>query len=175
MFEVLAFVWQNYGRRAPFPEARQLGRRLSAHGFDDEDIGEALHWLDGLSLATQDLQRHDGRPAEDGTASPALALHGAPGTLAQSAGALRVYCAAEQDRLGAEGLGFIRFLEASNALPMPVREIVLDRAMAASDGPVALDKLKIIVLLVYWRAGVEPGALVLDELLCCAAPGRVAH
>ena len=171
MFEVLAFVYQNYGRHAPFPEPRQLGRRLSAHGFDDEEIGEALHWLDGLQLATQDLWPGD-PPAAGATAT--LARPGDPGALAQSADALRVYCAAEQDRLGAEGLGFIRFLEASHVLPMPMREIVMDRAMAASDGPVALDKLKIIVLLVYWRAGVKPDGLVLDEL-CCAAPGRVAH
>ena len=36
----------------------------------------------------------------------------------------------EIDRLGAECLGFITFLESSGVLPAPLREIVVDRAMA---------------------------------------------
>ena len=61
-------------------------------------------------------------------------------------------------------LGFVSFLESSGVLPAPMREIVMDRAMAAPGGPVALDDLKIIVLMVYWSFGEEPDALVLDEL-----------
>ena len=45
-----------------------------------------------------------------------------------------------------------------------MREIVIDRAMAAPGDPVSLDDLKIIVLMVYWSFGEEPDALVLDEL-----------
>ena len=55
-----------------------------------------------------------------------------------------------------------------------MREIVVDRAMAAPGGPVSLDELKIIVLMVYWRVGEEPDALVLDEL-CDASHGRLPH
>ena len=36
--------------------------------------------------------------------------------------------------------------------------------MAAPGGPVSLDDLKIMVLMVYWRVGQEPDALLLDEL-----------
>ena len=80
----------------------------------------------------------------------------------------------EQDHLGAECLGFISFLEASGVLPAPLRELVLDRAMAAPGGFVPLDALKIIVLMVYWRFGHEPDALVLDEL-CDDTAGRLPH
>ena len=55
-----------------------------------------------------------------------------------------------------------------------MREIVIDRAMAAPGDPVALDDLKIIVLMVYWSFGEEPDALVLDEL-CDDAEDRTAH
>ena len=55
-----------------------------------------------------------------------------------------------------------------------MREIVLDRAMAAPGDPVALDDLKIIVLMVYWSLGEEPDALVLDEL-CDGTHDRIAH
>ena len=53
-----------------------------------------------------------------------------------------------------------------------MREIVIDRAMAAPGEPVSLDDLKIIVLMVYWSSAQEPDALVLDEL-CDPAEGRL--
>jgi Smg protein len=55
-----------------------------------------------------------------------------------------------------------------------MREIVVDRAMAVTDHPVELDDLKIIVLMVFWSAGIEPDALVLDEL-CEDNQDRLAH
>ena len=55
-----------------------------------------------------------------------------------------------------------------------MREIVIDRAMAAPGNPLELDDLKIIVLMVYWSFGQEPDALVLDEL-CDDATDRVGH
>ena len=46
--------------------------------------------------------------------------------------------------------------------------------MASSTEMLCLDDLKIIVLMVYWSFGLEPDALVLDEL--CDDPGnRIAH
>jgi Smg protein len=54
-----------------------------------------------------------------------------------------------------------------------MREIVIDRAMAVPGQPMVLDDLKIIVLMVYWSMGVEPDALVLDEL--SDDPARVPH
>jgi len=171
MFEVLVFVYENYWRGDACPEPEQLSRKLSAHGFEAEEIRDALQWLDGLSLATQGVQvTHH---AADGSAT--IALHGeAAATRPQSADAMRVYSQAEQDHLGAECLGFIQFLEASNVLPCDMREIVVERAMAAPGGPVALDELKIIVLMVHWSTGIEPDTLVLDEL-CESREGRVAH
>ena len=55
-----------------------------------------------------------------------------------------------------------------------MREIVIDRAMAAPGDPVCLDDLKIIILMVYWSLGEEPDALVLDEL-CDDTTDRIAH
>jgi Smg protein len=59
-------------------------------------------------------------------------------------------------------------------LPATLREIVVDRAMAAPGDPVPLDALKIIVLMVYWSFGHEPDALILDEL-CDDTAKTVAH
>lgn len=169
MFEVLVYVYENYWRGDACPESGQLGRKLSAQGFDPEEIRDALHWLDGLSLATQGIQltRH-----ADGT-SATVSLE-APAALSESPASMRVYSMAEQEHLGAECLGFISFLESSGVLPPGLREIVVERAMATTGDPLELDELKIIVLMVHWSAGLEPDALVLDEL-CDDTLHRIAH
>lgn len=163
MFEVLVFVYEHYWRGDACPELQQLGRRLSAHGFEPDEIHDALVWLDGLNLAAQSASL-DPPEAQD------AGIEAAP----QSAGSMRVYSVAEQDHLGAQCLGFVSFLESSGVLPAPMREIVIDRAMAAPGDPVSVDDLKIIVLMVYWSFGQEPDALVLDEL-CDPVDGRLAH
>ena len=55
MFEVLVFVYENHWRGDACPELHQLGRKLSAHGFDADEIQEALAWLDGLTTAAQSI------------------------------------------------------------------------------------------------------------------------
>ena len=163
MFEVLVFVYENYWRGDACPELEQLGRKLSAHGFEADEINEALVWLDGLNLAAQNTQL-----------TPDLASQHPDLGRAQASTSMRVYSVAEQDHLGAQCLGFVSFLESAGVLPTPMREIVIDRAMAASGAPVSLDDLKIIVLMVYWSFGEEPDALVLDEL-CDDAEFRLPH
>ena len=49
-------------------------------------------------------------------------------------------------------------------LPPPLREMVIDRATAVGTGPMSLDDVKIILLMVFWSLGEEPDALILDEL-----------
>jgi Smg protein len=172
MFEVLVFVYENYWRGDACPEPQQLGRKLSAHGFEEDEIREALRWLDGLSLATQGISLDR---ASDGLSATVRDVHAAPPAIAASADAMRIYSVAEQDHLGAECLGFLTFLESAGVLAAGMREIVLERAMAAVGEPVTLDEFKIMVLMVYWGAGIEPDALVLDELCDDRDDGRLAH
>ena len=160
MFEVLVFVYENYWRGDACPELEQLGRKLNAVGFNLEDIQQALSWLDELNLASHKTELID--------ISQAKREHHT-----ESAHSMRVYSVAEQDHLGSECLGFINFLESADVLSPHMREIVLDRAMAIPGNPLHLDDLKIVVLMVYWSIGLEPDALVLDEL--CDDADRVAH
>jgi len=159
MFEVLVFVYENYWRGDACPELEQLGRKLSAQGFEPEEIQQALVWLDGLHVAAQGIEL-------DAPASAPLP--------AASPHSMRIYSVAEQDHLGSQCLGFISFLESAGVFPSALREIVVDRAMAAPGDPVSLDDLKIIVLMVYWSMGQEPDALVLDEL-CEDTSTRLPH
>jgi len=171
MFEVLVYVYENYWQGDACPELQQLSRKLTAAGFDAEEIQAALVWLDGLNVAAQGTQISLPSNTSVGTSdSPKNSL----AIRQQSADSLRVYSVAEQVHLGAQSLGFVTFLESSGVLPPHMREIVIDRAMAAPGDPVTLDDLKIIVLMVYWSFGEEPDALVLDEL-CDDTEFRLAH
>ena len=173
MFEVLVYVYENYWQGDACPELHHLSRKLTAVGFEADEIQAALVWLNGLNIAAQNTQaRLPGELAASVVDAPPT-----PSTQtfqAQSSNSLRVYSVAEQEHLGAQALGFVSFLESSGVLPSLMREIVIDRAMAAPGDPLALDDLKIIVLMVYWSFGEEPDALVLDEL-CDDAEFRVAH
>jgi len=140
MFDVLVYLYENYWRPDACPEHAQLARKLSAVGFESDEIEEALSWLDGLASVAQS---HVGEQAER---------------------SMRVYSPAEQEHLGEDSIGFISFLESAGVLPPPMREMVVDRATAIPGGPVDLEDLKIIVLMVFWSLGEEPDALILDEL-----------
>ena len=150
MFDVLVYLYENYWRPDACPDHDQLTRKLSSVGFESDEIEEALSWLDGVATAAE-------------------AYVGV-----QSAGALRVYSPAEHEHLGEPSIGFISFLESAGVLPPPMREMVIDRASAIPGGPLDLEDLKIIVLMVFWSLGEEPDALILDELFV-DEEDRVVH
>ncbi|XHS78911.1 DUF494 family protein [Burkholderiaceae bacterium UC74_6] len=140
MFDVLVYLYETYWRPDACPDHAQLTRKLTAVGFENEEIQEALSWLDGLAQAAESFQGEQGEQS------------------------LRIYSYQELDHLGEASIGFISFLESAGVLPGPMREMIVDRAMAIGGGPVDLEDLKIIVLMVFWSLGEEPDALILDEL-----------
>ena len=140
MFEVLVYLYENYWRPDACPDHDQLTRKLSAVGFETDEIRDALSWLDGLA---ETAQTYAGEQSET---------------------SMRVYSPAELDRLGEDSIGFVSFLESAGVLPPSMREMVIDRASAADERPLALEDLKVIVLMVFWSLGEEPDALILDEL-----------
>ena len=150
MFDVLVYLYENYWRPDACPDHAQLTKKLSAAGFESDEIEEALSWLDGLAGAAESCSGRQGDTS------------------------VRVYTGPEHERLGEESIGFISFLESAGVLPPPMREMVIDRAMAVGDAPIELDDLKIIVLMVFWSLGEEPDALILDELFV-APEERVVH
>jgi Smg protein len=140
MFDVLVYLYENYWRPDACPDPKQLSRKLSAVGFEADEIHDALHWLDGLATSTDTCL---GNPVP---------------------GSMRIYTDPEREVLGEDSIGFITFLESAGVMPAPMREMVIDRAIAVGSGPIDLEDLKIIVLMVFWSLGEEPDALILDEL-----------
>lgn len=146
MMEILVYLFENYLPDA-CPPPGVLAKKLSAAGFEADDISAALAWLNGLA----------------GKVTPC----GLPATHAT-----RIYDDQEQDRLSAECRGFIGFLEQSGAIDVPLREAIIERALALPDGEISLDRLKIVVLALLWCTRHEIDALILEELLAEDSDGE---
>ena len=152
MFEVLVYLYENYGGfsggpQGQWPDAESLTKKLAAVGFDEEEISDALDWLQGLARVSQD----------------SVTVRGA------GADSFRSYASFEVERLGSEAIAFLSFLEAQQQLNGAQREIVIERALAVArhddDWPVPLAKLKLIVLMVLWSQQADIDVLLLEELL----------
>lgn len=165
MFEVLAFVYENYYAEDGCPEPAHLQRKLDAVGFEKEEIAEALEWLSGLSSAA--------RFARPSAAETPTVLH-SDWLHLPSNNSSRVYTVQEQNQIGPVCLGYLSFMESAGVLPAHIREVVMERCMAVISAPLAIEDLKIIILMVFWTFGQAPDALVLDEL-CDETDGRLVH
>ncbi|NMM38733.1 MAG: DUF494 domain-containing protein [Glaciimonas sp.] len=145
MFDILVYLYETYYRPEACPDAVALTKKLSAVGFEHEEISEALDWLGHL------VESND------------AFANAYPQQSAFSFG-LRIYPEQESNVLGTDAIGFIQFLELAKVLDANQREIVIERALAVNESPMPLDKLKIIVLMMLWSQGQEPDALIFDEL-----------
>ncbi|MEC4718811.1 DUF494 domain-containing protein [Noviherbaspirillum sp. CPCC 100848] len=145
MFDVLVYLYETYYRPEACPDSDALVKKLSAVGFDEEEISKALGWLTDLAETTNEFS--DRYPQQT----------------AFSFG-IRIYAPQELDVLGTETVGFLQFLESAKVIDSIQREIIIERALAASDSQVSLDKIKVIVLMVLWSQGKEPDGLIFDEL-----------
>ena len=151
MFEILVYLFENYYQTEAYPDQDTLAQKLTAAGFGNDDIHDALDWL--RDLAT---------PAED-TFPEAFEL----------SDSVRSYTAGETAKLSTAGRGFLAFLESARVLTAPLRELIIDRAMALEDDTVDLDRLKVIVLMVLWARRGNVDTLVLEELLPEGGPRHI--
>jgi Smg protein len=145
MFDVLVYLYETYYRPDACPDPEALVKKLSAVGFEEEEISKALGWLTDLAVTTNEFS----------------GLY--PQQAAFSFGT-RIYVDCELDQLGTAAVGFIQFLESAKVINPIQREIVIERSLAAGESPMSLDTLKVIVLMVLWSQGKEPDSLMFDEL-----------
>jgi Smg protein len=143
MFDIFVYLFENYVHADACPEADQLARKLAAAGFEDDEISEALEWLNGLRRVSM----------------------GIPTILAPRVDAVRIYAPEEEAHLDADCRGFITFLENAGALDAAMRELVIERALALTGFRLNVRRFKIIVLMIMWQRDQPLDALILDELL----------
>ena len=142
MFDIFVYLVENYFHNGQLPDAETITKRLSAAGFEDEDISEALTWLSGF-----------GQPEDiDGDTA-----------FAQSRG-FRIYADEEHNNLTPEARGFILFLQDSDIITAPQRELIIERVLALPEPSVDLERIKLIVLMVLWNQQQSVDSLVLELL-----------
>jgi Smg protein len=142
MYEILVFLFENCQQAELAYDRERLARKLSAAGFEDSDITEALHWLAGMALTPC----RAGKPLPDAHSS------------------FRAYAPRELAKLDAECRGFLLTLEHCGVLSAETRELVLERALAASGNTLNLEQLKLVVLMVLWNRQTPTSRLVAEEL-----------
>jgi Smg protein len=141
MYDVLVFVFENCQQADLAYDRDRVAQKLSAAGFEDGDISEALHWLAGMSLTPQVRE-----------------------PLPDSRRTFRAYAPRELAKLDAQCRGFLMTLEHSGILNAETRELVIERALAASGDALSLEQLKLVVLMVLWNQQTPTSRLVAEEL-----------
>ena len=142
MFEILMYLFESYFDADCYPEPDKLTRKLSAAGFEGDEISEALNWLSALKQ--QSTEHYP----------PSLAHAG-----------LRHYAELEFKRISYEARQFLMFAEQQKMISPIEREMILDRAVALQQDNLALDKLKLIMLMVLWNRHQNLDPLLIEELL----------
>lgn len=143
MFDILVYLVENYFQSGDYPDSETLSKRLYAAGFEEDDISQALSWLNGLERLSASGPEHG---------------------FGDSFG-FRIYTDHELAKITPEARGFLCFLEDSDVIDPLQRELIIERIAALSEPGVDLEKVKLIVLMVLWNQKQPVDALVLEELL----------
>lgn len=142
MYDVLVYVFENCQQTEVAHERDRVAKKLSAAGFEDSDISEALHWLAGV------------------VAGP----HAGLANLPDAKRSFRAFAAREIAKLDAQCRGFIMTLEHSGILNPQTRELVIERSLAAAGEALTLEQLKLIVLMVMWKQQTAASRLMAEDL-----------
>jgi Smg protein len=142
MYDILVFLFENCQQAELAYDSDRVAKKLSAAGFEDSDISEAMHWLDGVLHAPQGVRE----------ALPDLSA------------SFRAYAPRELAKLDAACRGFLMTLEQSGILSAETRELVIDRALAASGDTLSLEQLKLVVLMVVWNQQMPTSRLLAEDL-----------
>jgi Smg protein len=142
MYDVLVYVFENCQQAEVAHQADRVAKKLSAAGFEDSDISEALQWLAGVFSGP----------------------HAVLGRLPDPKRSFRAFAAREMAKLDAQCRGFLLTLEHSGILTPPTRELVIERSLAAPGEALTLEQLKLIVLMVMWNQQTPSSRLVAEDL-----------
>jgi Smg protein len=146
MYDVLVYVFENCQHNEVAFDSDRVAKKLSAAGFDDSDISEALHWLAGVIRTSQgDLDK-----------------------LPDASSSFRAFAPRELAKLDTQCRGFLLTLEHSGILNPRNRELVIERSLAASGDSLTLEQLKLIVLMVLWNQQTPTSQLLAEDLFSVA-------
>jgi Smg protein len=136
------YLFESYFDAGSYPEPEKLTRKLSAAGFEGDEITEALSWLSALQQ--QNLDNY-----------PVSIEHVG----------IRHFATLELDAISPEAREFLSFTHQQHMVSTVEREMIIDRAVALQQKNLGLDKLKLIMLMVLWNRHKDLDALLIEELL----------
>jgi Smg protein len=143
MYDILVYLFENCQQHEVSDEKERVAKKLSAAGFEESDISEALTWLAGVARGP----------------------HRSFAPLPASGAAFRAYAPKELAKLDADCRGLLIYFEQSGILNPQSRETVIDRALAATGGGLTIEQLKLVVLMVLWKHQTPSSRLVAEDLL----------
>jgi Smg protein len=155
MFEVLMYLFENYmdGSVALNADQETILSELEQAGFNRNEIGRALDWLDGLNRVQETVK-----------AGPNLTPQ-----------ALRHYAPEECGRLSLEARGFLLYLEQLSILDPMTREVVIDRLMALDHREIDMGRIKWVVLIDLFNQPDKKSALSLLQDMILSDAFDVLH
>jgi Smg protein len=145
MYDILVYLFENCQQADLAYDRERVARKLSAAGFEDSDISEALHWLAGVRSPQAEFAK-----------------------LPDTSTSFRAFAPRELAKLDAECRGFLLTLERSGILDSRNRELVIERSLAASGEALTLDQLKLVVLMVLWNQQTPTSRLLAEDLFSAA-------
>jgi Smg protein len=150
MFDILIFLFENYFDAGSYPDPDKLAVKLSAAGFEEDEISQAVIWL-------SDLRQ--------------LSLVEYPTTINHTG--LRIFTQYELDRISVDALRFLSFWEHNKIISSVDREMIIDRALALGRKNLALDNIKLIALMVLWNQHEDLDPLIIEDLLTPANSAQI--
>ena len=143
MYDILVYLFENCQQHELSSAKERVAKKLSAAGFEESDISEALTWLAGVARGP----------------------HRSLAPLPDSGAAFRAYAPKELAKLDAECRGLLIYFEQSGILTAQMREHVIERALAATGDGLTIEQLKLVVLMVLWNQQTPSSRLVAEDLL----------
>ncbi len=143
MYDILVYLFENCQQHELSSAKERVAKKLSAAGFEESDISEALTWLAGVARGP----------------------HRSLAPLPDSGAAFRAYAPKELAKLDAECRGLLIYFEQSGILTAQMREHVIERALAATGDGLTIEQLKLVVLMVLWNQQTPSSRLIAEDLL----------
>jgi Smg protein len=147
MYDILAYLFETCQQYELSFDRELVAKKLSAAGFEDSDISEALTWLAGVMRGP----------------------HRMVAPLPDARRTFRAFAPKELAKLDAECRGLLLHFEQSGILSPQTREHVIERALAAQGDALTSEQLKLIVLMVLWNRQTPSSRLVAEDLLSAAS------
>ena len=143
MFDILFFLVENFFPHGKLPDSETISQKLTDAGFEEDDISEALGWLNGFGAHNDFNLNQD--------------------SLDETRG-FRVFSTEEINSLSTKARGFLAFLVDTDLIKASHREIIIEQVIALAESQVGVDEIKLIVLLALWSQQESIDGVVLELL-----------